>query len=299
VKLLVDHIKKGKPKRVFITDGDASGAAARGYAKQTVGAEVRSAFTKNGSPVVTRNTGLARLGNVQLSKLVTDADVLVNFSHVKGHGACGFGGACKNLAMGCIPDRSRKKLHSLEGDLTWSKAKCTRCGKCINECPVKANKFNDKGGYEIFWHNCRMCLHCMLACPSGAIKIANRKFDLFQEGLARVANLVLKSFSGDDVFHINVLTNITIFCDCWGFTSPCLVPDIGIIGGQDIVAVDRASLDAIKVKDLIPNSITPPFNLGRGRHLFERIHHCDPYEQLRALVRMKAGSWYYRLVEIQ
>jgi len=138
----------------------------------------------------------------------------------------------------------------------------------------------------------------MLACPTGAIKLLNRDFKAFQEGLARVAKVVLDEFDPADVFHINVLMNITIFCDCWGFTSPALVPDIGIMAGQDIVAVDHASLDAIKAENVIPGSITPPYKLGKGKHLFEKLHSKDPYVQVKALERLGMGSSKYGLTTV-
>jgi uncharacterized Fe-S center protein len=117
--------------------------------------------------------------------------------------------------------------------------------------------------------------------------------------LARVAKLVLDCYDPRNVFHINVLTNITIFCDCWGFTTPSLVPDIGILGSRDIVAVDQASLNMIKTSNLIPGSLTPPYVLGKKGHLFERIHHKDPFVQINALKEMGAGSTEYRLVEVK
>lgn len=299
VKLLVDQIKKGNPKRVFVTDADVSGARERGYAKQTIGAEIVSDLGRDGKDVTRKLTGWKYLPSVLLSKPVIDSDVLINLSHVKGHGACGFGGACKNLAMGCVPNKIRGMLHSLEGDLKWDKEKCIRCNKCIKECSMKANKFTDAGEYEIFWHNCKMCMHCMLACPTKAIIIANKNFSLFQEGLARIAKLVVDQFDPSNVFHVNVLTNITIFCDCWGFTTPSLVPDVGIFGSQDIVAIDHASLSSIKVEKLIPGSLTPPYVLGRKGHLFERIHNKDPFKQVDALKKLGAGSVKYRIEEIK
>lgn len=293
VRLLVEHIRKGGPKRVFVTDGSVRDAARRGYTEETVGAPLASSIGDNGKDVKPRRTRWPHMKTVYLGKPILDADVLVNFSHVKGHGDCGFGGACKNLAMGCVPDRTRQAMHSLEGKLTWERGKCIRCNRCIEECPTDANKFDENGEYRIFWHHCRMCLHCMLACPTKAITIAEKKFDLFQEALARTAMEVLKSFRADRVFHINVLTNITVFCDCWGLTTPSLVPDVGIFASRDIVAVDEASLKAIRTADLIPGSLTPPYRLGKGKHLFEKIHGKDPFNQVRALERLGAGSGRY------
>jgi uncharacterized Fe-S center protein len=284
---------------VFVTDGSVDGASDRGYAKETVGARLVHAVGKDGRDVVKMPTGWDKLGAVLIGKPIIDAEVLINFSHLKGHGACGFGGACKNLAMGCVPPGERGRMHALEGKLDWDKDKCTHCKKCVEECEMKANGFNDAGEYEIFWHDCKGCLHCMLACPSKAIRIVNINFELFQEGLARVAKVVLDSFAPGNVFNINMLMNITIFCDCWGFTTPALVPDVGVMAGEDLVSVDRASLDAVKVENVIPGSITPPYALGKGNHLFERLHGKDPYVQIEMLERLGIGSSAYGLTEVK
>lgn len=300
VKLLVDHIKTGKPRDVFVTDAGIDGAKDRGYTEETLGARLLPATGKDCKDVAEKNTGWELMKTVLIGRPILDADVLINFSHIKGHGCAGFGGACKNLAMGCVPPQCRGAMHSLQGTLKWGKAKCIHCEKCIKECDSKANKFNSAGDYEIDWHACKMCLHCMLACPTGAIVLKNQKFDVFQEGLAHVTKLVLESFKPGLVFHINVLTNITIFCDCWGLTTPSLVPDIGIFAGEDIVSVDDASLDAIKVKNVIPGSITPPYKLlKKGKHLFEKLHGKDPYVQGQTLERLGVGSRKYNVVEVK
>lgn len=299
VKLLVDHLKTGKPRRVFITDGDIGSAAARGYAVETVGAELVPLCGPDWKSVRKLSTGWPRLKHILAGEELLKSDVLVNFSHVKGHGDCGFGGACKNLAMGCIPPLTRRDLHQLEGDLVWEKAKCTHCKKCIEVCPTKANSFTDKGEYQIFWHDCKMCQHCVLACPVKAIDIPGRNFAIFQEGLARVAKLILDQFAAGNTFHVNVLTHITPFCDCWGMTTPAIVPDIGIMAGDDIVAVEEASLDSIDFKKVIPGSIPLPLKLRKGKHLFEKLHARDPYLQIRSLEKLGAGTGKYKLEEVR
>jgi len=241
------------------------------------------------------------LNEVHLAGEVMDADVLVDLAHVKGHGACAFGGASKNLSMGAVTGATRTDLHRLEGGLDWSKAKCTHCRKCVENCPNRAMSFTEAGELEIFFHHCKYCQHCVLICPQHAIRIAGGRYKDFQQGMARATAAILDGFRPNRALFINLLMDITVWCDCWGMTTPQLVPDIGILAGRDIVAIEQATLDLIRADDLIPGSLPAGWKLhGRkGAHLFERIHSKDPYEIVRALAALGAGAPEYRLIEVE
>jgi uncharacterized Fe-S center protein len=230
--------------------------------------------------------------------LIHDADFLIDFSHVKGHGSCGFGGACKNIAMGCVTDRTRHEIHALEGGLVWDEAKCIHCEKCIPACNHYANRFKD-GKYKVNYHHCTMCQHCLKVCPVGAITLDSHDYADFQMGMAVCTKAVLDTFAPGNVYYINVLTQITALCDCWGMTTPALVPDIGIIAGDDIVAVERASIDAIKIEDLIPVGVPAGMELSGHGHLFEQLHGKNPYVQLDALEKVGLGTQEYETVIIK
>jgi uncharacterized Fe-S center protein len=223
---------------------------------------------------------------------------MIDFSHVKGHGACAYGGACKNISMGCVTDRTRHEQHALEGGLTWNKDDCIHCKKCIEACNHFANKFNDNDDYEIFYHHCTMCQHCVKICPTNAIKIDNNGYEDFQTGLAICTKEVLNTFEPDNVYYINVLTSITALCDCWGLTTPSLVPDIGIMASGDIVSVEQASIDSIKIENLIPVGIPEGYTLTGSGHLFEQLHGKSPYAQVQKLAEQGLGEIDYKLVNI-
>ena len=116
--------------------------------------------------------------------------------------------------------------------------------------------------------------------------------------MAISATEVLKTFELSNVYHINVLTNITILCDCWGMSTPSLVPDIGILSSDDLVALDKASLDMIKVKDILPNSLPTNWKLRKGGHLFECVWGKDPYLQLEPMVQKGMGNMDYKIEEV-
>ncbi|GAB4311238.1 MAG: DUF362 domain-containing protein [Promethearchaeota archaeon] len=301
VRALVEEVRAAGARSVFVGDGRASvrDCAVRGYTRRALGCKVVPFFRPVFGRTVATPIGYKDLDEALLAKDLLGADALVDLSHVKGHGDCGFGGAAKNIAMGCVPGETRRKIHSLEGGIHWHAEKCTKCRKCVEACPNEANKFDDDGKYEVFWHDCTYCRHCVLACPAGALETTGATFADFQEGMARVVSAVLDHFGPENLFCANFLTNVTVYCDCWGFSTPPVVPDVGILASRDLVAVDKASLDLVREEDFRPESLPEGRALGKGRHLFEKIHAKDPYLVLEILAKMGKGNLDYQLVELE
>ena len=300
VRVLVQKIKEagGKP---FLTDlgWDVETAVVRGYTQEVLGAPLVAAAGQGDKYFYAKPVSLKSLQEIRVAGEIHDADVLVDLSHVKGHGCCGYGGACKNIAMGCVTGTTRGAIHALEGGMTWDPEKCTHCEACIRACRYNANKFTDEGVYKVFYHNCAYCMHCVAACPEHAITVDPEGFKLFQEGMALATKAVLDTFAPGTVFYINVLLQVTYLCDCWGFSTPALVPDVGILASRDMVAIEKASLDLVDAPDVLPNSLPKGRELDEKGHLFERIHHKDLFVQLRSLERRGIGTQRYRLVEVE
>jgi len=300
---LVEKVRAAGAKEAFVTDipDNVRTAAERGYTAETLGCPLLPATGVADRYFQTRavEPPFLSLREVQLAGEVMDAEALIDFSHVKGHGACGFGGAAKNLSMGCVTEHTRRDLHALEGGLEWDTTRCTHCKKCEDNCPNDAISFNEQGEFSVFYHDCKFCQHCVLICPEKALRLVGGRYRDFQRGMALTTSLVLGNFPPEHVLFINVLINVTMLCDCWGMTTPALVPDVGILAGQDIVAIEQASLDLIRVANLIPGSLPPEIRLGEEGHLFERIHRKNPYVIVDYLTELGHGSRQYQLVEVE
>lgn len=67
----------------------------------------------------------------------------------------------------------------------------------------------------------------------------------FGRALAEAASLFVKKFD-KKAFYINVLLDITKHCDCLGDLGEIVAPDIGILVSDNIVAVEKASLDLVQ-----------------------------------------------------
>jgi uncharacterized Fe-S center protein len=300
VRKLVNYVKE-HGGNCFVTDHYIAGRnpGMRGYTEESIGCPVLDACGYFGKYYYTKEVDFRTLKHVDIAGLIHDADFMIDFSHVKGHGACGYGGACKNIAMGCVTDRTRREQHMLEGGLLWDAESCIHCSQCIESCNHNANRFDNEGVYKVFYHNCTNCQHCVKVCPTGAITLDSHNYEDFQRGMAICTKTVLDTFAPENVYYINVLTSITALCDCWGMTTPPLVPDIGIIAGDDLVAVEAASLDKIKFEDLIPVGVPEGMELGTSGHLFERLHHKNPYTQLTMLEEQGLGNRKYSLSVIK
>ncbi len=299
VRLLVQALTDAGGQ-VFITDAaDAVlTAAARGYTQEVLGAPLLPTSGLNDRYYYTDPVDYRTLKQIQVAGQVRDADVLVDLAHVKGHGSCGHGGACKNLAMGCVTQPTRAAIHALQGGLTWNADLCAHCETCIGACRYGANSFDDQDRYVIDYENCLYCQHCANACPEHAITLDPHGFYHFQEGMALSTRSVLSTFMPDRVLFINLLLHMTFLCDCWGLTTPALLPDIGLVASRDIVAVEQASLDLIHFEDLMPQGLPKGRVLGDHGHLWERVHGKDPFVQVQALERYGLGTRQYELVEV-
>lgn len=297
VKILVDKLKSYGAKP-FITDQVIDNARMRGYTEELLGCPIVPVCGTMDKYVYEKSVDFRSFKNVDIGGNIHDAEVMIDLSHVKGHGTCGYGGACKNIAMGCVTDRTRNQIHGLEGGLVWNEDLCTHCEACIASCNHNANSFNE-GKYSVFYHNCTTCQHCVKVCPTGAITLDSHNYSDFQTGMAICTDTVLKTFKPGHVFYINFLNNITIICDCWGMSMPALVPDIGVMASNDIVAIERACLDAIKTENLIKDGLPQGLELGSEGHLFERIHGKNPFIQLAELEKKGLGTQEYFIEEVK
>ncbi len=298
VKILVDRLKSYGAK-VYISDQEVDNAKARGYSEDYFGVPIVPACGVAGKYYYEKEVSFKTFTNVDIAGNIHDAEVMIDLSHVKGHGACGYGGACKNIAMGCVTDRTRQQIHGLEGGIEWDEAACTHCELCVNSCNHHANKFDENGKYTVFYHHCTLCQHCVKICPVSAMKMTADDYLDFQKGMALCTQEVLKAFKPGHVFYLNFLLNITALCDCWGLSTPSLVPDIGVMGSSDIVAIERASLDAIKFENLIPAGVPEGHELRSEGHLFERLHGKNPFIQLDELEKHRLGTQDYVIEEVK
>ena len=91
---------------------------------------------------------------------------------------------------------------------------------------------------------------------------------------------------------------MTPLCDCFGFTSMPVLPDAGIFGSDDIVAIEKAVLDMTAKTPIIEENMPGMMEIiTREGHPFQWIHgpYKDPYA---ALVHAEAIGTYVQAAPI-
>ena len=178
------------------------------------------------------------LSEIQISGAIAEADAMIIVSHCKGHELSGFGGAIKNLAMGCTTRAGKLAQHrtvNIEIDLT----KCNGCGTCKNVCPNNLPEIVN-GKASITSDICMRCPICRSECPTNAIKFANQ--ENICKALASAALGVLETFKLEKVSYVNFAKDITPNCDCLPSPGTPIIDDIGIFAANSPASIDAAFL---------------------------------------------------------
>ena len=183
--------------------------------------------------------------SVFLAEAIVEAEALVTLTHFKLHELSGFGGALKNLGMGCASRKGKLSQHSNIAPKVTEK-KCTGCGDCIVHCAQEAISINlETEKAVIDPKKCVGCAECILVCPYGNIQIQwNESIPVFLKKMMEYAYGVMTTKRDRGVF-INFITQVSPACDCYGHNDLPIVGDIGIVASRDPVAIDQACADLV------------------------------------------------------
>lgn len=265
-KAIVDLVKElgGKP---FLTDCNTMYPGYRKNALEHLECAWENGFTPLtvGCPVIIAD-GLKGTDDVAvpveggeytkealIGHAVMDADVFISLTHFKGHEMTGFGGAIKNIGMGCGSRAGKKDQHSA-GKAIIDEARCRGCRRCERECANGGLVYDPAARkMHVDGSNCVGCGRCLGACNFDAI-------DFDQDQAISVLNAKMAEYtkavvSGRDSFHISLIVDVSPFCDCHSENDAPILPNIGMFASKDPVALDQACADACLAAEPVRNSL--------------------------------------------
>ncbi len=270
-------------------------AILHGFDFAVVGAPVIIADGIFGKHVVKVPIDKKHFSEVSIAGDIVSADSMLVLSHFKGHIVSGFGGAIKNLAMGCAPPEGKRAQHNAR-PFTLSE-KCTGCASCVEVCPSSAISIVAKKSV-INRESCIGCFECMHICPEHAIDIDwETDVPLFME---RMVEYAYGAVAGKEsrVGYMNFLIRITPDCDCFPFSDAPIVPDIGILASRDPVAIDAASFDLVNLQQGYKDSLLAMHH-HTGEDKFTGVHaNTDGFRQIKYAEEIGMGSSAYELIPL-
>lgn len=294
VRRVVDFVKKlGCEPVVFDTTSLYSGPRSNAVSYLNLAAKKGFNYASLGAPVVIGDgiKGMSgftvkiegmELREVEVADVLRDLDSMIVFSHFKGHVTTGFGGALKNLAMGCTTKKGKALQHRAHMPIVLEE-RCLGCGLCSKICSYNAVKVEGVMA-KIDYDKCVGCLECYFTCPNKALSIPSQGIDKLQVRLADAALAVVSSLKLRPIY-LNAVINVTARCDCLGCLMKTIVDDVGLLSSIDPVAIDQASLDLV-------------MKAAGGRDPFLEVNGVSGERQLEVAEKLGLGSRTYELIKI-
>ena len=190
--------------------------------------------------------------NAKIGRAVMDADVIISMTHFKGHETTGFGGALKNLGMGCGFRAGKKEQHN-NGKAYVQQEICRGCRRCMRECANNGLVFDpETRKMHVDKEHCVGCGRCVGACNFDAIDFEDPNSNQMLN--YRIAEYAKAVVDGRPQFHISLVMDISPNCDCHVENDAPILPDVGMFASFDPLALDQACVDACMKCEPLPNS---------------------------------------------
>ena len=237
-----------------------------------------------------------------IGRALYDADIIISLSHFKGHEEAGFGGALKNIGMGC-GSRAGKMEQHCDGKPSVKQSLCVGCGSCYRICAHEAPVIKN-GKATIDHSKCVGCGRCLAVCPKDAIHQKNYvSGKMLNYKIAEYSYAVVKD---RPCFHISLICDVSPNCDCHSENDIPIIPDVGMLASFDPVALDQACADLANAQEAIAGSqLDDAVKEGHhhedheGHDHFYMVHpNTDWRDCLAHAEEIGIGTRQYELVEI-
>ena len=305
-KVIVDLIK-GAGGKVFLTDCNTlyvgrrknaldhlDAAYENGYNPFTTGCQILIADGLKGTDEVLVPVDGDYVKEAKIGRAVMDADIVISMNHFKGHEATGFGGALKNLGMGCGSRAGKMEMHSA-GKPVIAKGQCVGCGACLKICAHSAITIENKKA-AIDHSKCVGCGRCIGICPMDAVFAANDESnDILNCKIAEYTKAVV---DGRPQFHISLVVDVSPNCDCHSENDVPIVPNVGMFASFDPVALDMACADAVNRQPVLSGSILSELPQTHGDRFHDNHPETNWMSAIDHAVKLGIGSKEYELIEI-
>lgn len=237
----------------------------------------------------------------KIGRAIMDADVFISLTHFKGHEMTGFGGAIKNIGMGCGSRAGKTEQHS-NGKPYISEELCRGCRRCLRECANNGLVFDETvKKMHVDLNNCVGCSRCLGACNFDAIQFNDNNANAVLN--CKMAEYTKAVVDGRPHFHISLVVDVSPNCDCHGENDAPILPNIGMFASFDPLALDQACVDACLAAEPMPHSqlsdhLSQPGFLDRHDHFTNSAPESEWKSCLEHAEKIGLGNRCYELISL-
>ncbi len=292
-------------------------ALKHGFTKETMGVPILMLDGEEGVDIEIQEISGTRFDKILVAGRLREFDYLVVASHFKGHPGAGFGGAIKNLGIGCVSKGGKVEAHTGKTfDINYDSCN-PDCENCIKICPPKALTKNEERKLSFNEGLCKYCYMCASVCKDKVFNLGSSSREEFVSQFVDNAKGVVDFFGKEKIFYLNYAIDICYQCDCSGGSDIPFVPDIGVLASLDPVALDQATVDLVHKSSINPHSILSEVKGIPSQGPFDWFSYSPRYGkegldlnrdgieskhwelQLKAAEKIGLGTRDYNLVEIK
>ena len=234
----------------------------------------------------------------KIGHAIMDADVFISLTHFKVHEMAGFGGALKNIGMGCGSRAGKMEMHS-EGKPYVNQDLCIGCKMCTKVCAHNGVSVTGPKA-SIDPERCVGCGRCIGVCPKDAIEPTfGKSNDVLNRKMAEYSKAVLMDRPH---FHISIVCDVSPNCDCHAENDIPIIPNVGMFASFDPVALDVACADACNRQPVIEGSLLCEHNKDGDNGGHDHFHMVHPDTNWKSCVehaeKIGIGTQEYELIEL-
>ena len=239
-----------------------------------------------------------------MGKKLLELDAMIAVSHFKGHPLGVFGGALKNIGIGCGSKRGKLLTHVLNhpyyGVKAWTLNQQAAQAAAAAPHPNIVDRLIANCPFDVYaWGNetltmdldkCVQCAGCFgPGLFSGILAPPPELMLQFAATIPDAFSAYVHAIGKDKVGYVNYAIDITPWCDCTDFSDRPLVPNLGVLASRDPVAIDMACLEMTEKLAVSPGSKAD--ELGFGEPGTERYTNASGMAQVSQWVQINSAIY--------